>query len=242
METMAIDAKNISKRFKIRQKSRLGNFGSQKTTFLALDDVSLQIPRGKMYSIMGLNGSGKTTLLRVLAGIYKPDSGSVTINGKLSQILQTGTGFNDEFVARDNIITYGMLLGMTKPEVEKKIDKIIQFAELEKFVNQKLKHYSSGMRARLACSIALETNPDILLMDEILSTGDIRFREKSYKAFLSFKNNDKTILFTTHSIRMSSELADKVILIDKGKIIMIGNPDEVISKYKEIAGKNKIKT
>jgi len=242
METIAIDAKNISKRFKIRQKFRFTKNHSTNTTFLALDNVSLQIPRGKMYSIMGLNGSGKTTLLRVLAGIYKPDSGSVTINGKLSQILQTGTGFNDEFVARDNIITYGMLLGMTKPEVEQKIDKIIEFAELEKFVNQKLKHYSSGMRARLACSIALETNPDILLMDEILSTGDIRFREKSYKAFLSFKNNDKTILFTTHSIRMSSELADKVILIDKGKIVMIGNPDEVISKYKEIAGKNKIKT
>ena len=242
METIAIDAKNISKRFKIRQKFRFAKNDSTKTTFLALDNVSLQIPRGKMYSIMGLNGSGKTTLLRVLAGIYKPDSGSVTINGKLSQILQTGTGFNDEFVARDNIITYGMLLGMTKPEVEQKIDKIIEFAELEKFVNQKLKHYSSGMRARLACSIALETTPDILLMDEILSTGDIRFREKSYKAFLSFKNNDKTILFTTHSIRMSSELADKVILIDKGKIVMIGNPDEVISKYKEIAGKNKIKT
>jgi len=242
METIAIDAKNISKRFKIRQKFRFTKNHSTKTTFLALDNVSLQIPRGKMYSIMGLNGSGKTTLLRVLAGIYKPDSGSVTINGKLSQILQTGTGFNDEFVARDNIITYGMLLGMTKPEVEQKIDKIIEFAELEKFVNQKLKHYSSGMRARLACSIALETNPDILLMDEILSTGDIRFREKSYKAFLSFKNDDKTILFTTHSIRMSSELADKVILIDKGKIVMIGNPDEVISKYKEIAGKNKIKT
>ena len=242
METIAIDAKNISKSFKVRQKLRFTNFGSSKKTFLALDNVSFQLPRGKMFSIMGLNGSGKTTLLRVLAGIYKPDSGSVTINGKLSQILQTGTGFNDEFVARDNIITYGMLLGMTKPEVEQKIDKIIQFAELEKFVYQKLKHYSSGMRARLACSIALEINPDILLMDEILATGDIRFREKSYKAFLSFKKSGKTILFTTHSIRMSSELADNVILLDKGKVVMIGKPDEVISKYKEIAGNNKIKT
>jgi len=237
MEDVVIEAKNISKKFKISQKGWIDNFRTAKKKFLALDDISFQLPRGKMYAIMGLNGSGKTTLLRVLAGIYKPDSGSVKINGKLSQILHTGTGFNDEFAARDNILTSGLLLGMKKSEVEQKIEKIIQFAELEKFANQKLKHYSSGMRARLACSTALEVNPDILLMDEILSTGDIRFREKSYKAFLTFKGSGKTILFSTHSIRMTSELADKVILLDRGKIIMIGQPDEVISKYKEIAGK-----
>jgi len=242
MEEIAIDVKNISKRFKVPKKGWLGNFGSEKRTFLALDNISFQLPRGKMFSIMGLNGSGKTTLLRVLAGIYKPDSGIVTMNGRLSQILHVGTGFNEEFPARDNIIASGILLGMEKSEIEQKIDKIIQFAELEKFADQKLKHYSTGMRGRLACSTALEVNPDILLMDEILSTGDIRFREKSYKAFLSFKEKGKTVLFTTHSIPMTLELAEKVILLDKGRVVTIGKPPEVISKYKEIAGSNKIKT
>ncbi len=239
MNDIAIEAKNISKSFKIPQKGlkRFRKFGSAKGILLALDNVSFQVPKGKMYGIMGLNGSGKTTLLRVLAGIYKPASGSVTINGKLSQILHAGIGFNDEFAARDNIIASGMLLGMEKSEIEQKIQKIIQFAELEKFENQKLKHYSTGMRARLACSTALEINPDILLMDEILSTGDIRFREKSFKAFLSFKESGKTILYTTHSIAMIKELAEKVILLHQGKIIMIGKPDDVITKYKEIANK-----
>jgi len=226
MTDIAIKAQNISKTFNYQTKG-LSNFifnkNSSNNKFLALDDISFEVPRGKMYAIIGLNGSGKTTLLRILAGIYKPDSGSVTINGKLAPILHTGTGFNDEFTAKDNIITSGIIL----------------FAELQKFANQKIKHYSSGMKARLACSIALEINPDILLMDEILSTGDMKFREKSFKAFLRFKEEGKTILYSTHSIRMVKALAEKVILLHKGKFVMIDEPETVLAKYKELTNEKR---
>ena len=244
MTDIAIKAQNISKSFNYQTKG-LSNFifnkNSSNNKFLALDDISFEVPRGKMYAIIGLNGSGKTTLLRILAGIYKPDSGSVTINGKLAPILHTGTGFNDEFTAKDNIITSGIILGMKKSEAISKVDKIINFAELQKFANQKIKHYSSGMKARLACSIALEINPDILLMDEILSTGDMKFREKSFKAFLRFKEEGKTILYSTHSIRMVKALAEKVILLHKGKFVMIDEPETVLAKYKELTNEKREK-
>ncbi len=242
MTDVAIKAQNISKTFSYQTKG-LSNFvfnrNSRKNKFLALDNISFEVPIGKMYAIIGLNGSGKTTLLRILAGIYQPDSGYVTINGKLAPILHTGTGFNDEFTAKDNIITSGIILGMKKSEAIDKVDKIIKFAELRKFANQKIKHYSSGMKARLACSIALEINPDILLMDEILSTGDIKFREKSFKSFLQFKEKGKTILYTTHSLRMVKELAEGVILLHKGRIVTIGEPDLVLSKYKELSNEKR---
>jgi len=244
MTEIAIKAQNISKAFSYQMKG-ISNFvfskNSSKNKFLALDNISFEVPVGKMYAIIGLNGSGKTTLLRVLAGIYKPDSGSVTINGKLAPILHTGTGFNDEYTAKDNIITSGIILGMKKSEVISKVDKIINFAELQKFANQKIKHYSSGMKARLACSIALEINPDILLMDEILSTGDIKFKEKSFKEFLRFKEKGKTILYTTHSIGMVKKLAEKVILLDKGRIVTIDEPEVALSKYKELSNEKREK-
>jgi len=173
-------------------------------------------------------------LLRIVAGIYKPDSGKITVRGKLAPILHTGTGFNEEFEAEENIITSGIILGMKKSEIKKKVDAIIEFAELEEFRNQKMKYYSDGMRARLACSTSLMINPDILLMDEILATGDIHFREKSYKEFLSFKERNKTILYTTHNVEMATELSDKLILLHHGKLITIGEPKEVLSKYLEI--------
>ncbi len=243
MTEIAIKAENISKTFSYQMKSlsKIFSKNSRNNKFLVLDDISFEVPVGKMYAIMGLNGSGKTTLLRILAGIYKPDSGSVTINGKLAPILHTGTGFNDEFTAKDNIVTSGIVLGMKKEEVLGKVNKIIKFAELQKFTNQQIKHYSSGMKARLACSIALEINPDILLMDEILSTGDIKFKEKSFKAFLRFKEKGKTILYTTHSIGMVKKLAEKVILLDKGRIVTIDEPEVVLSKYKELSNEKREK-
>ncbi len=237
MEEIAIEAKNISKTFYVKQTGSLNplkEIRAKSRNFLALDNISFQVPKGKMYAIIGFNGSGKTTLLRILAGIYQPDTGSVKIKGSLMPILHTGTGFNAEFSARENIITSGILLGMKKSNILEKIDGIIKFAELERFKNLRLKHYSSGMKARLACSTALQINPDILLMDEILSAGDIKFREKSFKSFLSFKEKGKSILFTTHSLGMVKELAEKVIILHKGKIVTIDEPDLAISKYKEL--------
>jgi len=238
LEDIAIEVKNISKSFDLRKQKFLNVISrpKNKNKFFSLENISFKVPKGKMYGIIGLNGSGKTTLLRLIAGIYEPDSGSVIISGKLSPILHTGTGFNEEYTAKDNIITSGIILGIDKSVISKKIDKIIQFAELEKFTNLKLKHYSSGMKARLACSIALEINSDVLLMDEMLTAGDIKFKKKSFESFLQFVNGGKTILYTTHSLGMSEKLSDKIILINDGKLVMIGEPKEVIEKYKEIIG------
>ena len=244
----AIELKKISKTFEINpqkgifsffQKAKIKNTKYKHLT--ALDDVSLTIQRGETIGIMGLNGQGKTTLLKIIAGIYKPDSGTVNVHGKLAPLLQVGTGFNNELNAIDNIIIYGMLLGFKKNEIQSKINKIIKFAELEKFRHMKIKNYSSGMRARLGFATALEVEPDIMLVDEVLSVGDQAFREKSYNAFLSFKKNNKTIVFTAHSDTMITELSDRVILIDKGRIVKIGKADEVIPVYKEIVADQKNK-
>jgi ABC-type polysaccharide/polyol phosphate transport system ATPase subunit len=204
---------------------------------IVLDDVSFQIKAGEMFGIIGDNGSGKTTLLRILAGIYEPDSGVITIKGKLSPLLHMGTGFHKELVAEENIVISGMLMGIPKKEMKQKVEKIIKFAELEDFTYMKLKHYSAGMRARLAFSAAIETEPDILLVDEILSVGDIGFRKKSLERFLEFKKKGHTILYTTHSLNSVSRYCDRALLLDKGKIVMIGKASETVEKYREISEK-----
>jgi len=232
---------NISKSFKLKKpgqkfskQSRINKGGK----FIALDKISFSVSKGEMLGIIGKNGSGKTTLLRIIAGIYEPDEGTITVKGKLAPLLHIGTGFNNELTSSDNIIMAGMLGGISKSEMKKRIPEIIEFAELEDFVGLKLKHYSTGMRARLAFATALQINPDILLVDEILSVGDIGFKEKSYKAFLSFKERGKTIVYSSHNLGALPELCDRVILLQKGKVVMIDNPARVIEKYKEISKKN----
>lgn len=240
MEDFAVIVENLSKTFKIDKPKGISNIIKNATklnsrkTILALDNISFSIPKGEILSIIGLNGSGKTTLLRIIAGVYKPSQGSVQVNGTLSPLMQLGAGFQPELNALDNIIINGMLLGFSKKTMQEKVNSIIEFAELEKFFNLKIKHYSSGMRARLAFSIAMQIDPDILLVDEILSVGDKNFQKKSYEAFLTFKKKKKTILFSTHNISNISEFSDRVLLLDSGKIIMIGNSEEVIKKYQEL--------
>ncbi len=237
MDDFAVDVKNVSKTFeieKLRGISGITKSVNANKTLVALDDVSFQIQKGEVLSIIGLNGSGKTTLLRIIAGVYLPDKGSVQVNGSLSPLMQLGAGFQNDLNAQENIIMNGMLLGLSKNEIESKVDSVMEYAELEKFSNMQLKHYSSGMRARLAFATAMQINPDILLVDEILSVGDKDFRKKSYESFLSFKKDKKTILHATHNLEKIPELSDRVLLLDKGKNVMIGKPDEVIKKYHEI--------
>jgi len=240
LANVVIDVKNISKTFEINpQKGILKIIKNKikripKKSFTALQDISFSVNSGEVVGLIGLNGSGKTTLLRIISGIYQPDSGSVTVKGRLSPLLQLGTGFQEELDAKDNIIMSGMLLGISKKDIQNKVDSIIEFAELEKFAKMKLKHYSSGMRARLAFTTALQINPDILLVDEILSVGDKNFSKKSYEAFLSFKKNQKTIFYATHDLQRLEEFSDRVILINKGKIVMIGKPSEVLEQYNNI--------
>jgi len=237
---ISIDVKNVTKTFKMSKPSGISNTikkifqKSPQYELTALNNVSFTVSKGEMIGIIGLNGSGKTTLLRTISGIYKPDTGKIRIQGKMAPLLQIGTGFHDELTARDNIVMYGMLLGFSKSKIKEKIFSIIEFAELEDFEEMKLKHYSTGMKARLAFSTALQIDPDILLVDEILAVGDIAFRKKSFDAFLSFKEQGKTILYASHNISNMPQLCDRVILLHKANVVMVGKPTEVITKYKEI--------
>jgi len=240
-ESKQITLKNVKKFFDFKQtgSSPLGLSSKQENNKLvALDDINFSVSKGESIGIIGINGSGKTTLLRVIGGIYSPDVGSVEVHGRLAPLLQIGAGFQNEIEASENVMAYGLLLGMEKSEIKDKIGTIISFAGLENFSKMKLKHFSSGMRTRLALSTALQTNPDILLVDEVLAVGDIKFREKCINSFLEFKKSKKTILFSTHSIGLLAELADRVIVLDKGKIVAMDEPESAIQKYKKLAGKS----
>lgn len=198
----------------------------------ALENISLSIKRGEVFSIIGSNGSGKTTLLRIIAGIIEPDSGSIKVNGKLAPLMQLGVGFHPELIAKENILLYGLLLGFKRNEILSKVDDIINFAELQPFASLKLKHYSTGMKLRLALSTAFQVNPDIILLDEVLAVGDIKFRKKSMNAFLSFKEKGKTIIFTTHNLHLLS-ISDRSLFIDKGRIVNLGDPKKIAKEYEE---------
>jgi len=240
MDNNSLEVNNVSKSFKLDTKQSIWKLikkttnSKQQKSILALDGISFSVPKGEVLSIIGLNGSGKSTLLRTIAGVYKPDSGYVKVNGSLSPLMQLGAGFQLELNAIENIVMNGMLLGISKPDIEDKVENILEFAELERFSNMKLKHYSSGMKSRLAFATAIQIDPDILLVDEILAVGDKDFQKKSYESFLSFKNKNKTILHATHALQRIPDFSDRVLLLDKGKNVMIGKPDEVIKKYMHI--------
>jgi ABC-type polysaccharide/polyol phosphate transport system ATPase subunit len=239
----SVIVENISKTFRIKQPSRfLGKSRfSGKKIVKALNDISFSVKSGEMIGIIGSNGSGKTTLLRTIAGIYQQDSGRITTNGMIAPVLQLGTGFADELDAYENIIMYGMLLGIKKDVIKSKIHEIVSFGELNGFLNMKLKNYSSGMRSRLAFSTILQVEPDIMLVDEILAVGDQAFKEKSYEAFKSFKKKGNSILYTTHNLERLSDLSDRVIFMDKGNLVNIGNPEEMIKEYKKMIKERKKK-
>jgi len=241
MENIAINVDKVSKSFKNDNQSRIFNRKINqklKSKLFSLQEISFTVKRGEILGIIGLNGSGKTTLLRIIAGIYPPDTGTVTINGKLSPLLHIGTGFVGDLNAKENIIMNGMLLGISKSEILTRVESIIKYAELENFLNLKLKYFSVGMRARLAFSTAMQINPDILLVDEIMSVGDKNFRKKSYETFLSFKKNQKTIVHVTHNLERLVEFSDRILLLHKGEMVMIGQPQEVINRYNEIKTSN----
>jgi len=239
LESQAVILENITKIFSLNYNifsiinSLLETETVKQNKLIALENISFSVSKGEMIGIIGLNGSGKTTLLRIISGIYNPSSGKIQTNGKVAPLLQLGAGFQNELNAQGNIIMNGMLFGFSKNEIKSKVDHILDFAELSRFADMKLKNYSTGMRVRLAFSTALEINPDILLVDEILSVGDIGFREKSYKAFLSFKEKGKTIIFSSHNLKSISELSDRVILLNKGQVEAIGKPDDVINTYRK---------
>jgi ABC-2 type transport system ATP-binding protein len=201
----------------------------------ALHDVSFDVRAGEFFGIIGPNGSGKSTLLKILAGIYRQDSGVVRLTGRLSPFIELGVGFNMELNARDNVRINGTLLGLSPREIADRFDDIIAFAGLERFVDQQLKNYSSGMMLRLAYSIAIQVDFDILLLDEVLAVGDQEFQEKCFATFERFREEKKTIVLVTHELGTVSTFADRAMLLRFGAIEGIGAPDEVIALYQQPA-------
>ncbi len=196
-----------------------------------LRGLSFDIKRGEFLGIVGRNGGGKSTLLKLLAFIYAPTKGKVEISGKLVPFIELGVGFNPELTGRDNVYLNGALLGLSDSDIDEIYDDIVAFAELERFMDQKLKNYSSGMQVRLAFSLATRAEADILLVDEVLAVGDIAFQRKCYEHFSSLKRQGKTVIFISHDMNAVREYCTRALLLDEGKIVAAGTPDEIAEKY-----------
>lgn len=203
------------------------------TDFYAITDLTFSVKKGEILGIMGRNGSGKSTLLKMVTGIFEPTRGSIQISGKVSSLLELGTGFNMEYTGIENVFFYGTLMGFTKSQMEEKLQTIIEFAEIGDYVYQPVKTYSSGMFARLAFSCAINVEPDILIVDEILSVGDMRFQAKCFNKFKEFKEKGVTILYVGHDVGMMRTFCDTAMWINKGKLVDIGDPTFISAKYTE---------
>ena len=235
-----IEVNSLGKVFKLPHersntvKSALINFwkrdkGYEK--FEALKNVSFDIKKGEFFGIVGRNGSGKSTLLKILAGIYEPSVGLVNVIGKLTPFIELGVGFNPELTGRENVFLNGALLGFNRKEMAKMYKNIVSFAELHKFMDQKLKNYSSGMQVRLAFSIAIRARSDILLLDEVLAVGDEAFQRKCFTYFETLKKNKNTVVLVTHDMMSVVRLCDRAMLVEDGEVKLIGKPHEVAAAY-----------
>ena len=206
----------------------------QYNEFLALDDVSFKLEKGDKLGILGLNGAGKSTLLKIIAGVFKPSEGTVKKSGKLAPMLELGAGFEKNYTGRENIFLNGALMGYSKEYMESKYDEIVEFSELGDFIDVPIKNYSSGMKSRLGFAIATIVTPDILILDEVLSVGDGKFRKKSEKKIKSMFKDGVTVLFVSHSLEQVKRLCNKAMILDQGKLIAYGDIDEVAAKYEEM--------
>lgn len=207
--------------------------------FSALDSIDLTIEEGDFFGIVGLNGSGKSTLLKILAKIYKPTEGEVHVRGSLSPFLELGVGFNGELSGRENVFLNGKILGLSDADIKKKYAYIVQFAELEDFMDMKVKNYSSGMNVRLAFATAIQADADIFLCDEVLAVGDMYFQQKCYDVFQELKNRGKTIVFVSHDLASIRRFCSKCALLEHGKLIASGTTHEVLDRY--IYGQGEVK-
>lgn len=244
MNDIVISVKQVSKDFKLPHektnsiKSGVVNVfqkrGKKIETQHALRDISFDIRQGEFFGIVGRNGSGKSTLLKIIAGIYKPTKGTVTVSGKLVPFIELGVGFNPELTGRENVYLNGALLGFSKAEVDRMYDDIVEFAELGKFMDQKLKNYSSGMQVRLAFSVAIRAEGDILVLDEVLAVGDAAFQKKCFDYFRSLKKNKKTVVFVSHDMGAVQEYCDRAVMIEKNKLIAEGSSEDIARMYKKM--------
>mgnify|MGYP001070323170 FL=1 len=234
--SVAIRVKDLTKKYKLYQKrsERLANaFGKEKNIkeFYALKGVSFEISKGECVGIIGHNGAGKSTLLKLLTGVAFPTSGEIEINGRLASMLELGSGFNPELTGMENIYFNGSLNGLTKEEIDGKLKDILEFADIGNFIEQPVKNYSSGMFARLAFAVAINVDPDILIVDEILSVGDVGFQVKCMEKFNEFKKKGKTILYVSHGLGTVKKFCDRAIWLQKGEVVDDGNSVIVVERY-----------
>lgn len=237
-----INVSNIQKQFKVPHerhsslKATVINLGKNNfETFKVLDDISFKVYEGEFFGILGRNGSGKSTLLKLLAGIYEPSDGRIEVDGQLTPFIELGVGFNPELTGRENVFLNGAILGLTQKEVENKYDEIVEFAEIERFMDQKLKNYSSGMQVRLAFSIAIQAHNAVLLIDEVLAVGDERFQNKCLEIFSKIKEDaTKTVVFVSHDMASVQKFCDRAVVIHDGKLIYEGETEGAVYEYKKL--------
>jgi len=239
----AICVNNMSKKFKLYSdkprtlKERLVFWNSNKIEErLILDDINLNIKRGETVALIGVNGSGKSTLLKLMTKIIYPTTGSITTNGKLTSLLELGAGFHPDFTGRENIYFNASIFGLTAREIDDRINDIIEFSELGDLIDSPVRTYSSGQYMRLAFSVAINVDAEILLIDEILAVGDQRFQEKCFGRLRELKDSDKTIVIVTHNLGSVQQLCNRAIWINDGKIVLDGETSDVINKYLEVCG------
>lgn len=241
MTDYAVEVKDIKKSFFLPHhknnslKSAITQVFEKKDkggkTFNALNGVSFNVEKGDFFGILGRNGSGKSTLLKIISEIYQPTSGSVKHQGKVVSFIELGVGFKMELSGRENVYLNGALLGFSRKEVDAMYDDIVEFAELEKFMDQKLKNYSSGMKVRLAFSVAIRAKADVLILDEVLAVGDASFKRKCNEYFKTLKNDKKTVILVTHSMHDVREYCNKAIVIEKGKVLFEGGAETAAETY-----------
>ena len=238
-----IRLENVTQRFRVIHErpdtvrelfSKIFRHRSSYHDFEAVKNVSFDVPHGQAVGIIGRNGSGKSTLLKIIAGVYRPSKGTVTVNGTLAPLIELGAGFHHELTGRENILLNGLLMGYSKRDMMERQQAIIDFADVGEFIDAPVKQYSSGMYMRLAFAVAIEVDPQILVLDEILAVGDMGFQQKCFQRIRRFRESGKTILLVTHSMAVVEEHCDRAILIDHGNIIVDGRADEAIAMYKTL--------
>jgi len=238
MTDWAVRVDDVSKKFRLyheRNQSLKSAILRGKTSrhddFWALQNVSFDVAEGSTHALVGSNGSGKSTLLKCLAKIYWPTSGTIDYRGRMASLLEVGSGFHLELSGRENIYLNGSILGMSKKEIDARFDSIVDFSGIEKFLDQPVKNYSSGMYVRLGFAIAIHVDPDILVVDEVLSVGDSEFQKKSFEKFLEFKNLGKTIILVTHTMQVVRDICDTATWINQGTHVVTGDANSVVDKY-----------
>ena len=245
MSKTAIEVDNVSMKFNLSREKvdSLKDYifktikrEIQYNEFWALKNVSFSVEKGDRVGILGLNGAGKSTLLKVISGVFKPTEGHVDKHGKMVPLLELGAGFDPQYTGKENIYLYGAMLGYTKKFIDSKYDEIVEFSELQKFMDVPVKNYSSGMKSRLGFSIATVVEPKILILDEVLSVGDAKFRKKSEKKIMSMFDSGVTVLFVSHSLEQVQRLCNKALILEKGKLIAYGDIDPISEQYSKMIG------